>query len=165
MKHFVLFFIANIFIWCVGCSGDAKTETKKTIPVQQKVEQEPLHPLLQQVLPQCNVVELVFFVKGMAMSTETRGANAINSFYTYIEPNELVRKPDCNYDNFEGGAVFRSPAGDIKMTLDFVVQNKACQFVKVIIDKKTYYKNLNEAGVRYFNQFMNLRPENMQGQK
>jgi len=159
MKNACLF--VTLLMIFAACSGPkSETAEKKIVQtVQEPLINKELHPKLQEVLPQCGVIEFVFFVKGMEMSTETKGAKAINGFYNHIDSKSVIKQANCNYDNYEGSAVFRGREGDIKMTLDFVVTDPNCRFVKVVIDNKTYLQQLTDSGLQYFMQFMQMRTQ------
>lgn len=149
-------------LFLIACQNgsDKKETTKKKVQEQTvqtaKVNKE-LHPKLAQALPNSSVIEFAFFMNGMELSSETTGQQPIRAFYNHIDSVEVVKKPNCRYDNYEGSTVFRSREGDITLTIDFVVTDPNCRFAKVTIDNKTYYQQITESGVRYLMQFMQLR--------
>ena len=137
-------------------SADAKTktktvETKAAAQAPGKINAE-IKGVLQELLPKCEKVEYVFYKEGMSFSTETSGQQATLSYYNFISDEE-VAKHNCKYD---GGAVFRSPDGDIVLTVDFVLFDTKCKSFVVTANNKTYYQKIDDTGYKYLLQFANL---------
>lgn len=163
MKYFLYIALLSCFVGACksgstenGSTEGNATQTASTVATEPTIARD-LHPKLQEVLPQCAGIEFAFFLNDMALSSETKGQKAIRSFYNFIDSTSVVKKPECNYGNYEGAAVFRSHEGDIMMTIDYALTNPNCRFAKVTIDNKTYLQELTNDGLRYLMQYMQLR--------
>ncbi len=145
----------------ISCSETSKTDNSAaTKPATQKeatktasagVNNE-IKPLLQRLLPQVEKVEYVFYKQGMSFSTETSGQQAVLSYYNFVS-DQAVAKHSCKYD---GGAVFRSPEGDIVLTADFVIVDQKCKSFVVTAEGKTYYQQMDDSGLKYLMNFYNI---------
>jgi len=160
-KSILILFVAAIcFCSCQNESGSktANKETKtaeksKNAPAQAagKVNTE-IKAVLQELLPLCEKVEYVFYKQGMSFSTETQGQQATLSYFNFVSDIE-VPKHNCKYD---GGAVFRSPDGDIVLTADFVLNDPKCKSFVITAKNKTYYQKMEDVGYQYIMQFYNI---------
>ncbi len=145
----------GLLVACGQSPQNSNATPKKATQAQEasapKINQE-IKTVLKELLPQCEKVEYVFYKKGMSFSTETAGANSVLPFYNFISDTE-VTPHQCKFD---GGAVFRSPDGDIVMTGDFVLNDQNCRSFKVTAKGKTYYQAMDETGFQYLMRFYNI---------
>jgi len=156
-----LFVTILCFYSCQNGSGSktANKETKtaensknaQTAQAAGKVNTE-IKAVLQELLPLCEKVEYVFYKQGMSFSTETQGQQATLSYYNFVSDVEAP-KHNCKYD---GGAVFRSPEGDIVLTIDFVLRDPKCKSFVVTAKNKTYHQKMEDVGYKYLMQFADL---------
>ena len=160
MNKIATILLIVLFSLCACQSDSTKkttTESKTTAAAAKPAKSNSINPdikrVLQELLPLCEKVEYVFYKEGLSFSTETSGQQATLSYYNFISDVEAP-KHNCKYD---GGAVFRSPEGDIILTADFVLFDEKCKSFVVTANNKVYYQKINDDGYKYLMQFANLK--------
>lgn len=121
------------------------TSTKTTaLPVQR----------IQELVGMCNKAEYTMYNVGVTF--ETDGPQAL-SFFNYISP-QIANETNCKKGNHDGGVVFKDPEGDIRMSIEFNVLNN-CNRAVFKVDDKKYSQAINEAGLQFFGQILNMKPQ------
>jgi len=110
-------------------------------------------PKVKQLLTSCVKVEYLLYDLGISFETESN--EEVMRFFSYIM-NQPANVTNCKEGKYDGSVVFKDTNGDIKLGMEFNILN-GCNRVSIPMDGKKYELPLNEAGLGFFNQILNMR--------
>lgn len=153
MKNTIILTLLSVII-CLGmaCQSDSKKEDAKQ--TKSELAFESGLPKAQLILSQCDKVE--FMMNNVGVTFETQGNSEVMRFFSYIM-NKPADQSKCKKGTYDGGAVFKNPEGDIKMTMEFNISD-TCNRVVFVLDGKEYAHPLNVAGTAFFKQVLGNTP-------
>ncbi len=137
-----------------------KADTEAKAKVEKKETKEAFvspRPQLAQVLSKASKVEYLLY--NMGMTFESPSETEAKRFYGYLMdvPADLT---NCKGGNHDGSITFKNDEGDIVFGMEFnLPQLSNCNRVVFDLDGKKYQIPYNEQGVNFYNQVLQLRPQ------
>ena len=162
-----LLFIGLLCCTVLGaCNSDGKTDKKTDTkaktekPAAKAAEastyESPL-PKLAEIVQQCSKVEYLLYNYGM--SFESPSPDEPKRVYTYFI-DEPAKETNCKKD-YDGSIIFKDAEGDIKLDFEFNIPRASnCNRAVFKIEGKEYRLPMNDTGLRFFDQVMDLRDQN-----
>ena len=131
---------------------ESKSNTTSTGQTASSNFESPL-PKVKELLSSCVKVEYLLYDLGISFETESN--EEVMRFYSYIM-NQPANVTNCKQGKYDGSVVFKDTNGDIKLGMEFNILN-GCNRVSFPMDGKNYELPINEAGLGFFNQILNMR--------
>ena len=151
---FLLFFAA-----CDTTNSPKKEKATQNTPVNNKPSNyvSPLDEV-KQVLLECVKVEYLLYDYGI--SFESEGQRSVGQFFAYIVDSP-ADESKCPKGQHDGAVVFKNADGDIKLSMEINIF-KGCNRLVFTINDKRHALLLNDQGIGFFNQVLQMR-SNPQG--
>ncbi len=164
-----IYLLLSVFyaLWIIACtSGEQKSgdnvspnstrqQPNASTADNPAVSHDP-RPDVAPVLQQCVKVEYALFDLGITF--ESQSNQEVMRFFSYI--SNTPANASCPKEKYDGGIVFKDANGDIKADMLFnlpAVSN--CNRVRMKHDGKNYDVTLDNNGLAFFGQILNLREQ------